>query len=88
MRTALHPLRGKGLINLYNSQNAKCACCKDLFDPSILPHVDHDHSCWPDRQSCGKCVRGLLCKKCNLMLGYARDNADILNKGIKYLDSY
>lgn len=40
--------------------------------------IDHCHST-------GK-VRGLLCIKCNLMLGYARDSSTILQAGIEYLD--
>ena len=39
--------------------------------------VDHDHND-------GK-VRGLLCHNCNIMLGHAKDNPNILNNAIEYL---
>jgi hypothetical protein len=28
-------------------------------------HVDHDHACCPGENTCGQCVRGLLCNFCN-----------------------
>lgn len=39
--------------------------------------VDHDHSD-------GK-VRGLLCHNCNVMLGHAKDNINVLLKAVDYL---
>jgi hypothetical protein len=36
----------------------------------VIPlSVDHDHDCCPGRNSCGKCVRQLLCVSCNLKVG-------------------
>lgn len=32
--------------------------------------VDHDHSCCPGTVTCGQCIRGLLCAKCNSTLGW------------------
>lgn len=49
-------------------------------------HVDHDHACCPGPRSCGGCVRGLLCNKCNVALGYARDSAAVLRGLADYLD--
>ena len=33
-------------------------------------HIDHDHDCCPGLGSCGKCVRGALCARHNVYLGY------------------
>ena len=71
-------------------QNNQCAICSrtpegvgnDVFN------IDHDHSCCPGANSCGRCVRGLLCSQCNSMLGYSKDLADNLIKGAQYLADY
>lgn len=47
--------------------------------------VDHDHACCPGEPSCGKCFRGLLCHSCNMALGSAKDDINILQKMIEYL---
>ncbi len=36
--------------------------------------IDHDHSCCSGRKSCGKCVRGALCKRHNLYLGHIEND--------------
>lgn len=46
-------------------QGGECAIC---WAPPPLD-VDHDHACCPgDGQTCGHCVRGLLCRSCNVRL--------------------
>jgi hypothetical protein len=50
--------------------------------------VDHDHSCCPGTEACGKCVRGLLCTRCNIGLGYFRDDIDKMTSAIAYLIKY
>lgn len=47
--------------------------------------VDHDHTCCSGQKSCGKCVRGLLCHKCNFGLGCFEDNGDRLIAAAAYL---
>ena len=40
--------------------------------------VDHDHSCCGYGSSCGRCIRGLLCHPCNLILGhYEKHNGNL-----------
>jgi hypothetical protein len=63
------------LDKIRKSQNNKCAICgkgKELF-------VDHNHN--------SKKVRGYLCNECNLVLGFANDSIEILEKAITYLRS-
>lgn len=48
--------------------------------------IDHDHSCCPEQgKSCGQCVRGLLCSRCNLTLGLIGDDVNLLNAMVLYL---
>jgi len=36
--------------------------------------LDHDHACCPGAVSCGKCLRGVLCNRCNVAIGYLKDD--------------
>jgi len=60
---------------MVNNQNGKCAICKI----QSIRDVNHCHVS-------GK-IRGLLCQKCNLMLGYSNDNPEILRVGADYLET-
>ncbi len=63
---------------LLDAQDGLCAICKSPNDSKLDWHTDHCHAT-------GK-VRGVLCHHCNLMLGHARDNSDVLANAIKYLN--
>jgi hypothetical protein len=62
---------------LLAKQNNCCAICNKELIRNV--HVDHDHN--------DKKIRGLLCARCNMMLGYAKDNPDILKSAINYLNN-
>jgi hypothetical protein len=72
-------------IDLEKSQNGVCAICKDPEMNKRRLSVDHNHFCCPNSGSCGKCIRGLLCSNCNTFLGNAKDNVQILQAAIDYL---
>lgn len=74
--------------SMLESQNFSCAICER--HRAIIPgglHIDHDHSCCNTKaRSCGKCVRGLLCSKCNKAIGLLNDNVLIIKSAINYLE--
>lgn len=51
--------------DLLEAQGFQCAIASCDKYPT---DIDHDHSCCPGSYSCGKCIRGLLCRKCNTHL--------------------
>ena len=71
-----HKLKRYGLTReqfdrLLEAQGHACAMCHVRFEDGQLIFIDHDHACCPDeKRSCGECMRGLLCLKCNTTLGY------------------
>lgn len=71
-------LTPSGWDDLFESQGRACAICKRENAPNW--HTDHCHAT--------NKVRGILCYRCNTMLGHARDNKDTLSEGIKYLDRH
>jgi hypothetical protein len=67
-------------------QGNACKGCGTVPPLGINLQVDHDHGCCPGNKSCGKCIRGLLCMKCNTILGKAGDNPAILRALAAYLE--
>lgn|SRR5208337_3958958 len=54
--------------------------------------LDHDHTCCPGDKSCGKCARGLLCTRCNFMVGIFEKDPFLFEKLLRgtatYLQAY
>lgn len=62
---------------LLDLQGGVCALC---FESESKVHhnsgavmrltIDHDHGCCPsNKRTCGRCIRGMLCYECNLLIG-------------------
>lgn len=68
------------------AQGDRCAICRGVNRNGQRLSIDHDHACCPRNGSCGRCVRGLLCAKCNFILGNADDDAARLREAAEYLD--
>jgi hypothetical protein len=76
-------LSADAYARLLADQGGVCAICGQA--PEKEWHVDHDHSCCPAEKSCGACVRGLLCKRCNQGLGHFDDDPERLISAAEYL---
>jgi len=72
-------------MEIYEEQKGLCKICGNPEFTKKRLSVDHDHRCCPGKSSCGKCIRGLLCFKCNTALGMVSDNIAILSNMISYL---
>jgi len=70
---------------LLQSQAGRCACCGE---PLVYMTIDHDHACCPGDRACGACVRGLLCRRCNTLLGMAGDSVRVLSNALSYLNAW
>jgi hypothetical protein len=70
------------IAELIAEQQGGCALCRTPLSDSF--HVDHDHACCPGSKTCGKCVRGVLCRRCNIGLGQFNDDADLLATAAAY----
>jgi len=65
---------------MLEKQDYKCAICGETCLTGQNHFVDHEHT--------NGINRGLLCRSCNLMLGYAHDDIEMLKSAIKYLKEY
>lgn len=69
------------------SQGGRCAICRTA-EPGTMHHwcIDHDHKCCPRRgESCGACIRGILCTACNKAIGLLKDDVEVLMSAAAYL---
>ena len=85
---ATYKLRTYGLTEqdwdyLWNKQNGQCSICLTELQGSYAGDtpgtaIDHDHKTG--------LVRGLLCTRCNLGIGFLKDDANIVQRAWEYLN--
>lgn len=80
----LHNLTEDTYNDMVNRYNGNCWLCKTRQ----FAQIDHDHNCCSGVNSCGNCVRGLLCMSCNTALGKLGDTLDSLREAVLYLEQY
>jgi hypothetical protein len=61
-------------------QGGSCAICASTAPKAKNWHIDHSHQTGT--------VRGILCNRCNVMLGMAKDDPGVLAAGILYLRAH
>lgn len=62
---------------MYEAQEGRCAiCCQTPQETRLC--IDHCHV--------SGVVRGLLCRKCNIALGFLQDDVDIIERAAQYLE--
>ena len=73
-----------------SEQGNHCALCSAIHHKNRL-HIDHNHACCKAKKSCGNCIRGLLCSRCNMKVGFLEEllrEGDWVDRAKVYLNSY
>ena len=85
---AFHGLEVVQVEHMKKKQDGKCAICQEKLTSSMV--IDHDHELaklhgHPVVHGCRYCVRAILCSRCNNMLGAAKDDPNMLLRGVAYI---
>jgi hypothetical protein len=70
------------VARMAEDQGGACYLCMEPldFETPRRVHIDHDKACCRGRRSCGTCIRGLACNKCNAGIGHFGDDADRMRR--------
>src|SRR6185437_2391819 len=80
-----HGITIEKYLELLSAQRGGCAICGRVPEKIYDLYVDHDHKCCSGAFSCGECVRGLLCQKCNTGIGMFNDDYKVMEYAVMYL---
>ena len=78
-------------LAMLEAQGNACAICREPFEDGQRICADHDHECCPvqvkqSAKTCGKCIRGLLCVRCNTHLGWMERYGDLARAYLSQVD--
>jgi hypothetical protein len=65
------------LFHMIEEQHGACLICEQPISLAEL-RIDHNHT--------SGIVRGLLCHHCNVLIGHAKEDVEILTRTIEYLE--
>ena len=85
---SIHKITYDEYLEMIKNQENVCKICGASPQGDRFWALDHDHNCCGKGRSCPKCQRGVLCQSCNKILGFAKDNKEVLAKAIEYLEEY
>ena len=64
----------------WEQQSGACCYCHESFTSTDVIVIDHDHRCCPSQSSCSNCRRGLAHTDCNIVIGIAREDPNLLHQ--------
>lgn len=84
---ATHRLPPGAVEGMLARQDGRCLICRRDLDRYV---VDHDHTLarlhgHDEAHGCPRCVRALLCPRCNGLLGAAGDDPETLERAAAYV---
>lgn len=86
---ARYGITRKQVEGLKLAQNYRCRLCgiRECETPQGILYVDHDHAHCSSKNGCPDCVRGLLCRDCNVGIGHFHDDVELMRLAIKYVET-
>ena len=88
-REARFNITHEQFLAMLEMQGNGCAICRTQEPGGHGWCIDHDHACCDTpSKSCGKCVRAVLCTRCNSALGLVLENKETLRAMARYIDAH
>jgi len=81
-----HGLTEAELDYMLDEQKWKCLICEEGLTKKNY-HIDHDHAkgCCGESRSCPNCRRGILCSRCNTLVGRVETNLPLFDRIFDYI---